>query len=77
MRSHYKDAQKNISPQRRNATLAGVTCILCVFVVAQLWLLTAALDAYLAGNQLVALPAALVAGVCFALAFGLLRYLPE
>jgi len=77
MRSHYKDAQKNISPQRRNAILAGVTCILCVFVVAQLWLLTAALDAYLAGNQLVALPAALVAGVCFALAFGLLRYLPE
>lgn len=77
MKSDYKAAQKNITPQKRNAILAGVTCILCVFVIAQLWLLTAALEAYLAGNHRVAVPAALVAGVCFALAFGLLRYLPD
>ncbi len=77
MSSDYKAAQRNITPQKRNAILAGVTSILCIFVIAQLWLLTAALEAYLAGNDRVAIPAALVAGVSFALAFGLLRYLPD
>ncbi|HEY2931962.1 MAG TPA: DUF6755 family protein [Acidobacteriota bacterium] len=75
--SDIKDAQKNITAQKRNAILAGIISILCIFVIAQVWLLTAALEAYLAGNPDVAIPAALVAAGCFALAAGLLRYLPD
>lgn len=54
-----------------NAMLALVILI----VVLQLWLLTATMNAYLGGDMAVALPAALVSVLCFALNAGLLRYL--
>jgi hypothetical protein len=46
-----------------------------VLVVLQLWLLTATTNAYLGGDNSVALPAALVSLACFGLNLGLLRYL--
>jgi hypothetical protein len=46
-----------------------------VLVVLQLWLLTATMNAFLGGDESVLVPAALVSLVCFALNFGLLRYL--
>jgi hypothetical protein len=44
-------------------------------VILQLWLLTATMNSFLGGDDSVLLPAALVSLACFALNFGLLRYL--
>lgn len=54
-----------------NAMLALVVLI----VVLQLWLLTATMNAYLGGDRVVAVPAAVASLVCFGLNVGLLRYL--
>jgi hypothetical protein len=44
-------------------------------VILQLWLFTATMNAYLGGDNLVAVPAAVASLVCLALNAGLLRYL--
>lgn len=54
-----------------NAILAFVVLI----VVLQLWLLTATMNAYLAGDVAIAIPAALASLLCLGLNLGLLRYL--
>lgn len=54
-----------------NAILSFVVLI----VILQLWLFTATMNAYLGGDNLVAVPAAVASLVCLALNAGLLRYL--
>lgn len=60
-------------PQRNRGLTAidAVTALLVILLVAQMWLLSATLDAYLAGHTETALPAAAVSGLlclgCFAL----------
>lgn len=60
-------------PQRNRGLTAidAVTALLVILLVAQMWLLSATLDAYLAGHTETALPAAVVSGLlclgCFAL----------
>ena len=49
----------------------GALALLAVVLVVQIWLLTAALEAYLAGHHQAALPAAIVSGVLFAACCGL------
>lgn len=52
----------------------GVTCVVVLIDVLQLWLLTATMNAYLGGDVGVVWPAALASVVCLGLNLGLLRY---
>jgi hypothetical protein len=49
----------------------GALALVALLLVVQIWLLTAALEAYLAGHHGTALPAAIVSAVLFAGCFGL------
>jgi hypothetical protein len=60
---------------QRQTVVTGILCVVIVLVVLQLWLLTATMNAYLAGDNEVVLPAALASLACLALNLGLLRYL--
>lgn len=60
---------------QRLTVLYGILCFVLILVIAQLWLLTATMNAFLGGDQRVALPALLASLACFALNLGLLRYL--
>jgi hypothetical protein len=53
----------------------GMLAFVLMMVVLQLWLLTAAMNAYLGGDQSVIWPAAGASVVCLLLNAGLLRYL--
>jgi hypothetical protein len=44
---------------------AGISLIVLLMVVLQLWLLTATMNAYMGGDDSVAWPAAAASGVCF------------
>jgi hypothetical protein len=61
--------------QQRTTMIYAILCWVLFIVVMQLWLLAATMNAYLGGDDSVIWPAALVSLVCFALNFGLLRYL--
>lgn len=53
----------------------GILSIVLVIVILQLWLLTATMNAFLAGEQAVIIPAAAGSVLLFALNAGLLSYL--
>jgi predicted Co/Zn/Cd cation transporter (cation efflux family) len=58
--------------QRRGLTaIDGAMALIVVLLMVQVWLLSAALEAYLAGHRDAALPAAIVSGVLFAICLGL------
>jgi len=52
----------------------AVTAILVLLLVIQMWLLTATLDAFLAGHTETAIPAAIVSGILFATCFVMYRF---
>ena len=57
---------------RRGITaLDGVAALLILLLMVQIWLLSATLDAYLAGHSDAALPGAITSGIIFAAAAGL------
>jgi hypothetical protein len=60
---------------QRLTVLYGILCFVLILVIGQLWLLTATMNAFLGGDQRVAIPALLASAVCFGLNLGLLRYL--
>jgi hypothetical protein len=45
--------------------VSGAMALIAVLVMVQIWLLSAALESYLAGNPETALPAAIVSGAMF------------
>ncbi len=59
---------------QRMTIAAGILSIVAVIVVLQLWLFTATMEAYLGGNNSVALPALLASVVCLLLNLGLFHY---
>jgi hypothetical protein len=61
-------------PQRLTI-IYGILCFLLILVIGQLWLLTATMNAFLGGDNGVALPALAASVACFAVSLGLLRYL--
>ena len=67
--------RRAFSRQQKTTIVFGILSIVVVIVVLQLWLLTATMNAFLAGQQRVILPAALASIVCFALNAGLLTYI--
>jgi hypothetical protein len=60
---------------QRLTIVHGILMIVVLIVIVQLWLLTATMNAYLAGEHSIVIPAALASAVCFGLIAGLLRYL--
>ena len=60
----------NIPQQRRGLTaIDAITALIVILLVVQIWLLSATLDAFLAGHTETALPGAIVSGVLFAACF--------
>ncbi|HZT38719.1 MAG TPA: DUF6755 family protein [Bryobacteraceae bacterium] len=61
------------APQQRKGLTAidGAMALVVILLVVQVWLLSATLDAYLAGRRGAALPGAIVSGALFAICFGL------
>lgn len=67
--------KRPLSRAERRTMIYGILSVVVVIVLMQLWLLTATMNAYLGGDDRVALPAALASFVCFGLNAGLLWYL--
>lgn len=63
------------SRQQKTTIVFGILSIVLMIVVLQLWLFTATMNAYLAGQERVIIPAAIASIVCFALNVGLLTYI--
>jgi hypothetical protein len=57
--------------RRRITALDGIAALLILLLIVQVWLLSATLDAYLAGHSDAALPGAVSSGVIFAASAGL------
>ena len=57
--------------RRRITALDGITALLILLLIVQVWLLSATLDAFLAGHGNAALPGAICSGVIFAAVIGL------
>jgi hypothetical protein len=63
------------SRRERGMIATGILCIVLILVVMQLWLLTATMNAFLAGDEMLVWPATLASLACFGLNAGLLWYL--
>jgi hypothetical protein len=59
----------------RRMIVTGILWVVLILVIMQLWLLTATMNAFLAGDEAIEWPAALASLACFGLNLGLLRYL--
>ena len=66
--------QRAFSRSQKTTIVFGIMCLVLMLVVLQLWLLTATMNAFLAGQESVIIPAAIASIVCFALNAGLLWY---
>jgi hypothetical protein len=66
--------KRAFSRQQKTTIVFGILSIVLMMVVLQLWLLTATMNAYLAGQEKVIIPAAVASIVCFLLNVGLLTY---
>lgn len=59
-------------PETRGLTaIAGAMSLIAVLLIVQVWLLSAALESFLAGHRGTALPAAVFSGVMFLICLGL------
>jgi hypothetical protein len=67
--------QRQATRQQRTTAVYGVLCFTLILVVAQLWLFTATLNAYLGGDEAVVWPGLGASAACLLLNLGLLRYL--
>lgn len=63
------------SNHEKSMVVTGVLSVVLILVVMQLWLLTATMNAFLAGDNAVVWPAAFASLVCLGLNCGLLWYL--
>ena len=67
--------RRAFSRQQKTTIVFGILAVVLMMVVLQLWLLTATMNAFLAGQERVIVPAAVASIICFALNAGLLRYI--
>lgn len=67
--------KRAFSRKQKTTIVFGILSIVLIMVVLQLWLLTATMNAFLAGQERVVIPAAIASIVCFALNVGLLSYI--
>ena len=68
-------AKSRFTRSQRLTIVNGILVFVLLIVVLQLWLLTATVNAELAGDPSPLVPAAAASLVCLALNLGLLRYL--
>jgi len=67
-----RSSPRKFLQQRRGLTaIDAITALIVVLLVVQIWLLSATLDAYLAGHAETALPGAIVSGVLCAACIGM------
>ena len=64
-----------LSRQQKMTIVFGILSIVVMIVILQLWLLTATMNAFLAGQERVIVPALVASLICFALNIGLLSYI--
>ena len=64
-----------LSRQQKMTIVFGILSIVVVIVILQLWLLTATMNAFLAGQERVIIPALIASLICFGLNGGLLFYI--
>ncbi len=67
--------KRTFSRHQKTTIVFGILSIVVMIVILQLWLLTATMNAYLAGQESVIIPAAIASIVCFVLNAGLLKYI--
>lgn len=67
--------KRAFSRQQKTTIVFGILSIVLTMLVLQLWLLTATMNAFLAGQEKVVIPAAAASIVCFLLNVGLLSYI--
>lgn len=67
--------QRQLTRAQRITVVYGVVCFVLILVVAQLWLLTATMNAWLGDDDSVVWPALGASAACLGLNLGLLRYL--
>ena len=67
--------RRAFSRQQKMTIVFGILSIVVIMVVLQLWLLTATMNAFLAGQERVIVPAAIASIICLALNVGLLSYI--
>src|SRR5262245_13708129 len=59
-------------PTKQGLTaLDGALALIAILLIAQMWLLTATLESFLAGHHEAALPGAIISGLLFLASFGL------
>ena len=73
--TQVRSGQRAFSRQQKMTIVFGILSIVVMIVVLQLWILTATMNAFLAGQERVIIPAAIASLVCFAPNVGLLRYI--
>lgn len=62
-------------PQNRGLTsIAGAMALIAVLLIVQIWLLSATLESFLAGNHKSAMPAAVFSGIMFLVCLGLYAF---
>ena len=63
-------------PERRGLTVIdGALSLIAILLIVQMWLLTATLEAFLAGHREGVLPAAIASGLLLLACFGLYRFI--
>jgi hypothetical protein len=67
--------RRAFSRKQKTTIVYGILSIVVMMVVLQLWLLTATMNAFLAGQERVIVPAAIASIVCFAFNLGMLSYI--
>ena len=67
--------RRALSRKQKTTIVFAILSVVVMMVLLQLWLLTATMNAYLAGQERVIVPAAIASIICFALNAGLLRYI--
>ncbi|MEI8340351.1 MAG: MFS transporter, partial [Verrucomicrobiota bacterium] len=75
--STYREAQSQAHPSKTNTLLLGITCVLILILTLQIWLLTAALNQSLEGDNAVKWPAFWASLLLFLSGAALIRYLPS
>lgn len=64
-----------LTREQRAPIFYGVLCLNSLFVILQLWLLTATMNAYLGGDETIIVPTAIASLICFGMNVLLLRYI--
>ncbi len=67
--------KRSFSRQQKTTIVFGILSIVLMVVVLQLWLLTATMNAYLARQEGVIVPAAIASVLCFAFNLAFLSYI--